>query len=169
MRSERPSRTGPEGHNGTVASNEHAHSSTSSGLDVDHHFSRVASHRYLGGNRRANGRGSALGICDDCGRTPCKPICSWCCADLDDSRASAVFEPILAETGGANLAPAGTVFRCHEIRDRRRRRPAELAGPPGRHRCGSQFGFSERAMSCWRCSPHAFAKLDTLTAERPEW
>jgi hypothetical protein len=35
------------------------HSSTSSGLDLDRPFSRVAGHGCLGGNRRANGRCSA--------------------------------------------------------------------------------------------------------------
>ncbi len=35
--------------------NKRAHSSTSSGLDVDHPFNRVAGHGRLGGNHRANG------------------------------------------------------------------------------------------------------------------
>jgi hypothetical protein len=95
---------------------------------VDHPFSRVASHRRLGGNHRANGPGSALGICDDCGRTACKSICSWRRADLDGSRASAVLEPILAEAGGANLAPPGTVFPCRT--------------PPGEPRVSSANGMN---------------------------
>jgi hypothetical protein len=72
---------------------------------VDHPFNRVADHGRLGGNRRANGRGSALGICDDGGRTACKRIGSWGSAYLDGPRASPVFEPILAEAGiNKNLA-----------------------------------------------------------------
>ena len=75
--------------------NTHAHSSTSSCLDLDLPFSRVAGHGRLGSNHRANGRGSTLGLCDDCGRAACKPIGSWRCADLDGPRAS----PLLAEVG----------------------------------------------------------------------
>jgi hypothetical protein len=73
--------------------NKHAHSSTSSGLDLDHPFSRVAGHGRLGGNHRSNGRGGTLGLCVDCGRAAYKPIGSWRRADLDGSRAS----PLLAD------------------------------------------------------------------------
>jgi hypothetical protein len=69
------------------------------GLDVDHPFNRVAGHGRLGGNHRANGRGSALGICDDCGRAACKPIDGWRRAYLDGSRASPLLEPVLPEAG----------------------------------------------------------------------
>jgi hypothetical protein len=75
------------------------HSSTSSGLVLDRPFSRVAGHGCLGGNRRANGRCSAPGICDDCGCTACKPIGDWSRADLDGSRASPVLKLVLAEAG----------------------------------------------------------------------
>jgi hypothetical protein len=81
---------------------------------VDHPFNRVAGHRRLGGNRRANRRGSILGICDDCGHTACKPIGGWRRAYLDGPHASPVLESILAEVGIAkNLA--------HEARARARR------------------------------------------------
>jgi hypothetical protein len=96
--------------------NKHALGNTSSGLDVDYPFNRMASHGCLGSNHRANGRGSVLGISHDCGRTACKPIGDWRRADLDGPRASSVLEPILAEAGiNKNLAhearaPARSIF-----------------------------------------------------------
>ena len=83
-------------------------------MDVDRAVNRVAHHGRLGGNRRANGRGCILGICDDCGCTACKRIDGWRRAYLDGPHASPVLESILAEVGIAkNLA--------HEARARARR------------------------------------------------
>jgi hypothetical protein len=68
----------------------------------------VAGHGRLGGNHRANGRGSTLGLCDDCGRAAYKPIGSWRRADLDGSRAS----PLLAEVGVNKKLAHAARARC---------------------------------------------------------
>jgi hypothetical protein len=78
----------------TSFQNMYAHNSTNSDVDLDHPFSRVAGYGRLGGNDRANGRGTALGLCDDCGRTASKPIGGWRCADLDGRNASPLLEPL---------------------------------------------------------------------------
>jgi hypothetical protein len=75
---------------------KYALSGTSGDLDLAHPFNRLAHHGCLGGNHRADGRCSTVGICDDRSRTAGKPIGVWRDTDLDDSHAFPAFEPICA-------------------------------------------------------------------------
>jgi hypothetical protein len=97
---------------------KHAHTSPSSGLDVDHPFDRVVGLGHLGGNQGAIGSVSALGICDDCDRAPRELIGDWRRADLDGPRISPAHQRDQVINRNARPAPGAEQPRESRLRSK---------------------------------------------------